>query len=209
MVAKDTSSLFDADKKLTFLLLCLVSIALLFIKKSFIEYETAAFEFLQDRPEGFILQVISALQFISIPLIYLWKFTVIGFVVWIGCFMFGYRVTYSQCWGVAIVSEFIFIVPELLKIGWFLFIETDPNYYEIRAFYPLALINFFDYYLIDPRYGYPLRALNLFEFGYLMLLVRGIHFFARKEKKIVWYIVLSSYVLLFIMWLGFYLAVYK
>jgi len=209
MTIKESSSLFDADKKLTFLLLCLTSIVLLFVKKGFIESETAAFEFLQDRPEGTILRIIGALQFISIPLIYLWKFTVIAFVIWIGCFMFGYRVTYSQCWGVTIVSEFIFIIPELLKIGWFLFIQTDPNYYEIRAFYPLSLINLADYYAIDPRYAYPLRALNIFEIGYWILLVQGIHFFARKEKKIVWFIVLSSYVLIFLMWLAFYMAVYK
>ena len=51
------SSVFDADKKLTLVILCLLSLLLLFIKKSFIEYETAAFEFLQDRPEGMILQI--------------------------------------------------------------------------------------------------------------------------------------------------------
>ncbi|NJN42408.1 MAG: hypothetical protein HC811_09495 [Flammeovirgaceae bacterium] len=184
MTTKESSSLFDADKKLTFLLLCLTSIVLLFIKKGFIEYETAAFEFLQDRPEGTILRIISALQFVSIPLIYLWKFTVIAFVIWIGCFMFGYRVTYSQCWGVTIVSEFIFVVPELLKIGWFLFIQTDPNYYEIRAFYPLSFINLVDYYAIDPRYAYPLRALNIFEIGYWVLLVQGIHFLPGKKRKL-------------------------
>jgi len=77
----ESTSLFSTDKKFTFVILCLLSILLLYIKKSFIEYETAAFEFLQDRPEGTVLRVISALQFFSIPLIYLWKFTVIGFVL--------------------------------------------------------------------------------------------------------------------------------
>ncbi len=206
---EETKSLFAANKRLTFILLCLITFLLLYVKKTFIENETAAFEFLQDRPEGGILQLISALQFLTIPLIYLWKFTVIAFVIWVGCFMFGYRVTYSQCWGITVVSEFIFIVPELLKIGWFMFIETDPNLLDIRAFYPFSLMNFADYSEVDPQYVYPLKALNLFEIFYWVLLVTGVHFFSRKERKQAWIIVLCSYVIIFLMWILFYIVVYK
>ena len=206
---EETKSLFAANKRLTFILLCLITFLLLYVKKTFIENETAAFEFLQDRPEGGILQLISALQFLTIPLIYLWKFTVIAFVIWVGCFMFGYRVTYSQCWGITVVSEFIFIVPELLKIGWFMFIETDPNLLDIRAFYPFSLMNFADYSEVGPQYVYPLKALNLFEIFYWVLLVTGVHFFSRKERKQAWIIVLCSYVIIFLMWVLFYIVVYK
>jgi hypothetical protein len=182
---------------------------LLYIKISFIENETAAFEFLMDRPEGGFLRIIQGLQYFSIPLVYFWKFTVIAFVIWVGCFMFGYRVTYSQCWGVVIAAEFLFLIPEVIKIFWFMAIETDPTIHDIRAFYPLSLMHFFDYLEMDKRYAYPLRALNLFEIVYWMLLVNGIHFYARKEKKIVWRIVIFSYILLFFLWLGFYMIVYK
>jgi len=203
------SSLYEADKKLTFLLLCICALLLLFVKISFIENETAAFEFLADRPEGSVLQVISALKMLSVPLIYLWKFTVIGFVLWVGCFMFGYRVSYGQCWGVAIISEFVFLIPELIKIAWFTTIETDPTYLDIRGFYPLALISFFDEAELPARYAYPLRALNLFEVAYWALLVNGVHFFARKHKQTAAYIVVCSYVFIFFLWLAFYITVYK
>lgn len=205
----ETKSIFATDKKLLFILLCVVTLFLLYIKKSFIENETAAFEFLQDRPEGMVLQVISAFQFISIPLVYLWKFTVIAFVIWVGCFMYGYRVTYTQCWGVVIGAEFIFIIPEILKILYFFTIQTDPSYSDIGAFYPFSLMHFFDYYSIDKKWAYPLRALNLFEIVYWFALVSGIHHYARKERRHVWYIVLSSYILLFFLWLIFYVIVYK
>jgi hypothetical protein len=208
-LSSDQSSLYGADKKLTFLLLCLATYALLYVKIAFIENETAAFQFLEDRPEGSLFQLLNALRVISVPVIYLWKFTVIGFVIWVGSFMFGYRVTFSQCWSIAIVSEFIFLLPELVKIFWFIFIETDPTYDEVRKFYPLSLISFFDYYQIDKRYAYPLRALNLFEIVYWFALVSGIHFFARKEKKMAWFIVLGSYGILFFLWLGFYMIVYN
>lgn len=205
----ETKSLFAADKKLLFVLLCLCTLALLFVKISFIENETAAFEFLQDRPEGTVLRVINGLKYFSIPFVYLWKFTVIAFVIWVGCFMFGYRVTYLQCWGVVIGAEYIFLVPEVLKIAWFMAVETDPDYHEIRSFYPLSLMHFFDYYALDKRWAYPLRALNVFEVIYWFALVAGIHHYARKEKRYVWLIVACSYVLLFFLWLGFYAIVYK
>jgi hypothetical protein len=205
----EAKSLFAADKKLTFTLLLLASVTLLYVKIFFIENETAAFEFLQDRPEGAILRALNALKFVAIPVIYLWKFTVIAFVIWVGCFMYGYRVTYSQCWGVVIVAEYIFLIPELVKIFWFMVVINDPSYYEIRAYYPLSLIQFVTYSEIDTRWAYPLRALNVWEIGYWFLLVEGIHHFARKQKKIVWLIVACSYILLFFFWLGFYAIVYK
>jgi hypothetical protein len=207
--SNETKSIFATDKRLLFVLLCVSTLFLLYIKKSFIEYETAAFEFLQDRPEGMVLQVVSMLQFVSIPVVYLWKFTVISFVIWIGCFMYGYRVSYAQCWGVVIGAEFIFLIPELLKIIYFFTIEPDPSYSDIGAFYPFSLMHFFDYYSIDKKWAYPLRALNLFEIVYWFTLVSGIHHYAKKDKKIVWFIVASSYILLFFLWLWFYIIVYK
>ncbi len=206
---KEQSSLFTTDKKLTFITLCLFSILLLYVKKSFIENETAAFEFLQDRPEGAILQMISALQFFSIPFIYLWKFTVIGFVLWVGCFMFGFRITFSQCWGVVMAAEFIFLIPEVLKIGWFMFFQTDPTLPEIRAFYPFSMMNFFDYTDIEKKYSYPLRAISIFEIFYILVMVNGVHFYAKREKSAAWWIVSTSYILIFILWLVFYVIVYK
>ncbi|HEX6225030.1 MAG TPA: hypothetical protein VFZ52_11500 [Chryseolinea sp.] len=205
----ETKSFFAADKRLLFILLCLVTLLLLYVKISLIENETAAFEFLQDRPEGMILKAISTVKFLSIPLVYLWKFTVIAFVIWIGCFMFGYRVTYSQCWGVVIGAEFVFLIPEVLKILWFMMVETDPTYNDISGFYPLSLIHFVDMESLDKRWAYPLRALNIFEIVYWFLLVEGIHHYARKDKKYVWIIVACSYVLIFFLWLLFYSIVYK
>ena len=205
----ETKSFFAADKRLLFILLCLVTLLLLYIKISLIENETAAFEFLQDRPEGMILKAISTVKFLSIPLVYAWKFTVIAFVIWIGCFMFGYRVTYSQCWGVVIAAEFIFLIPEILKILWFMLVNTDPTYNDISGFYPLSLIHFVDFESLDKRWAYPLRALNVFEIVYWFLLVGGIHHHARKDKKYVWIIVACSYVLIFFLWLLFYSIVYK
>ena len=101
-----------------------------------------------------------------------------------------------------------FLIPEVLKILWFMFVETDPAYTDIGRFYPLSLIQFADYDTMDRRWAYPLRALNAFEIVYWVLLVEGINHWARKDKRYVWIIVLCSYVVIFFCWLGFYAAVY-
>ncbi len=204
----EARNIYEHSKRQLFLLICLATLAVLFVKKSMIENETAAFEFLADQPEGSVLYLRSALQYLSIPLIYAWKFTALGFVIWVGCFLFGYRVTYSECWKIVMVGEFIFLAPELIKIGWFFFVERDPNFYEIRAFYPLSVMNFLDYHTLPPQYSYPSKALCVWEPIYWYLLVIGITHYTRKGNRPAWIIVLGFYVPIFLLWLLFYTIVY-
>lgn len=201
-------SIYGHSRRQLFLLLCLITLALLFVKKSMIENETAAFEFLADQPQGSVLYLRSALQYLSIPLIYAWKFTALGFTIWVGCFMFGYRVTFAECWKIVIVAEFIFIIPELIKIGWFFVVVKDPNFFQIRAFYPLSLMSLVDFQTLPPQYAYPFKALNLFEPLYWYLLVMGITHYTRKTARPAWIIVLGFYVPVFLLWLLFYMIVY-
>ncbi|MCS6973480.1 MAG: hypothetical protein N2044_05375 [Cyclobacteriaceae bacterium] len=205
----ETNALFTADKRLLFLLLCLCSFVLLFARQSFIESQTAAFEFLQDRPEGFVLRLVQGLQWLGVPIIYLWKLTVIAFLLWVGCFTFGYRVTYSQCWSVALGAEFVFLIPDLIKVLWFFFFVPDPGYAEIGSFYPLSLLSFFDYHEIDRKWAYPLRALNAFEIFYWFILTKGLRLYTRQSLSATWRVTAFFYVSIFLAWLAFYVVVYK
>ncbi len=197
------------DKRLFFILVCLITILLLIIKKNFIESEIAAFEILEQRREMGIYHMVNALQYFSVPLVYLYKFTVTAFILWIGCFLFGYKVYYADLWKLVMLGECIFFLAEIFKIGWFLFIETDPEIWDIRAFYPFSLINLMNYRDIPEAWIYPLKALNLFEVGYWIFLMYGVQFLSGKKMNISVYIVLSSYVFWFLIWLGFFVMVYK
>jgi hypothetical protein len=199
----------DIDKRVFFIFLCLITFLLLYIKKSFIESQIAAFEILEQRGEMGFYHLINALQYFSIPIVYLYKFTVIGFILWIGCFVFGYKVFYSQLWQLAMFAEFVFFGAEILKIGWFVFIETDPEIWDVRAFYPLSLINLFNFRQVPDAWHYPLKALNFFEVFYWLILVYGVQYLSRKRFDISFYIVLTSYVLWFLLWLIFFVLIYK
>ncbi|MCG8379758.1 MAG: sulfate ABC transporter permease, partial [Proteobacteria bacterium] len=149
------------------------------------------------------------LQYLTIPFFLAWKYTLSAFLLWIGCFMFGYRIHYSDLWRWVMFSELVFLIPEFLKFLWFLMTSGDPNYHDLVAFYPLSLMNLVDYELVDKKFHYPLKALNVFEIVYWFVLVIGIFYLSRKKWIISVYIVGSSYVLFFILWLGYYTVVYK
>ena len=107
------------------------------------------------------------------------------------------------------IAETVFIIPEFIKIGYFFFFETDPNLFDIRAYYPLSLMSFANYELLDPKWHYPLKALNLFEVIYWMVLIYGVHLAAKKRADIAALIVFLSYILFFFIWIWFYVNVYK
>ncbi len=208
-IEQESYAFYDLNRWAYFLLLCLATFFLLLLKKTFVENETMAFEILEERGQMGLFHLISTLQYASIPVVYVYKFTIISFILWIGCFLFGYRVTYGDTWHVAAISESIFLIAELMKVLWFVFFEIDATIFDIRAFYPLSLMNLFDRHTIDPRWVYPLKALNVFEVIYWALLVIGIDYKARKKRSVAKWIVLTSYVLFFFIWLGYYLVIYK
>ena len=90
-----------------------------------------------------------------------------------------------------------------------MFFDTEVTVFDIRAFYPLSLVNLFDRHTLDPRWIYPLKSLNLFEVIYWFALVYGINLAANKKRSTAVLIVFTSYVFFFFVWLGYYLLIYE
>jgi len=192
---------------LFFGVICVLYILLLFIQQTFIIAQIPAFQFAQGT-EMLILRLIAGLKILGVPVMYGLKFTIIAFILWTGCFMWGYKVSYSKCWQISMIAELVFFVPTLLKTLWFILIQPETNYFEFQAFYPLSLMSFFDYEAVQDKYIYVNQSLNLFEIAYWIILTYGIDFAARKKKSIANAIVFTTYVPLFLFWLWFYAAVY-
>ena len=183
-------------------------IALLFVKRIFIIDTIAAFEVLNERGEIWVFDIFYGLQYLTVPVFLAWKWIWTTLALWIGCFMFGYRLHFNQLWKMVMLTEIFFFLPEILKVVWFTLFESDPNYHDYMAFYPFSLINLVDYTEIAPKWHYPLKALNLFELLYWPILVLGIYFLSGKKLKTSMYIVASTYILFFLIWILFYAGVY-
>lgn len=191
-----------------FIILCLVYIGLLFVKRIYIIDTIAAFEVLNERGDIWVFDILYGIQYLSVPIFLLWKFTWTTLTLWIGCFMFGYRLHFNQLWKMVMLAEMVFFLPEIAKILYYTIFYSDPNYQDYVAFYPFSIINLVDYQEIATRYHYPLKALNIFEVLYWPVLIIGIYFIGGKKLKNSAYIVLSTYVLFFFIWLIFYSTVY-
>lgn len=198
----------DFNVPLMFVIICVVYGALLFVKRIFIIDSIAAFEVLNERGDLWVFDIIYSIQYLSIPIFLGWKLTWTTLTLWIGCFMFGYRLHFNQLWKLVLLSEIFFFLPEIIKIIWFTVFGSDPSYNDYMAFYPLSLINLVDYTALSARWLYPLKALNVFEILYWPVLIFGIYFMSGKKLKTSAYIVLSTYSLFFLVWLGFYVLVY-
>lgn len=200
---------FHFNSIIFFLLLCTITVALLMMKKNFVIDGLAAFEILNDRGESGVINIIFSLQYLSVPVFYLWKFTITTVFIWISSFFFGYRLLFTQLWKLVMLMELIFLFPEVLKIIWFIGDTTGVDYWEIKAFYPFSILSMFDFENIAERWHYPLKALNIFEVIYWFMLLFGIHSLANKKLKIAQWIVVSGYIIPFLVWLVFFAIVYK
>jgi hypothetical protein len=192
-----------------FVMISMLYLILMLLKRMFIIADVAAFEILQERGDMWLFDLFFGFQYLSIPIWLAWKFSLTAFVLWVGCFMFGYKITYHQLWRWVMFSELIFLLPELIKLLWFLMIPQDPSYQDIVAFYPLSILSLFNYQEVHESMHYPLKALNVFELIYWLMLMTGVFFLSGKKWNSSVYIVLSSYVLFLFFWLIFYLLVYK
>ncbi|XOV91982.1 MAG: hypothetical protein ACFHWX_17455 [Bacteroidota bacterium] len=200
---------FSIDGKLLFISLCVIYIVLYLLKRMLIIDHIAAFEILQERGEMWVFDLFFGLTYLSVPIFLAWKFAFTSFIVWVGCFMFGYRVSFTQVWKLVMICELVFVIGEVVKIVWITAIPHDLNYQDYQAFYPLSLINFFNYELIDTKWHYPLKALNIFEIIYWFLLILGVYWVSGKKLLIATYVVASSYIFMFLVWLVYYILAYR
>ena len=195
-------NILSANKTYFFIALCLVTFLLAFIEKQYVFDEIAAIQFMEG-PQKVVFQIFKGLELIAVPLSLALQFTVVGFVLWVGCFLWGYRVNYYQCWKIAMIASTVFFIPKILTILWFTLVEGDATYWDVEAFYPLSLMNLFDHEFIADNYHIAYKSLNVFQVIYWFVLITGIDLAARKRKSIAQAIVFTSYVPLFLFYLWF------
>lgn len=122
------------------------------------------------------------LIFVMEPLGYLLKFSLVTCALLAGCIAADdIEVSFSKIFKVAIISEFIFIIPAFVKVIWFGFFHTHYNFQDVQQFYPLSVASFLN--LNDvPSWSVPvLLSINLFEVVYCFLLAAGMSLMTGKS----------------------------
>lgn len=199
----------DFDKRLFFLILVILFLSIRFVTNDLILQSIPGYEKLEADGSFSIFHIFNTLNYIWTPFALLWKFTLSSFIIWTGAFAFGYKTSYLKLWQFLLVAELIFVFPELIKLIYFIQPSDSVSYLDVKNFYPLSLLSLVNQESISPKYIYPLQAINIFEVIYVTLLVLGFHTISRRSIKESFIVILFSYVLFFLLWLLFYIVVYK
>ncbi|MBO0949530.1 hypothetical protein J2I46_13120 [Fibrella sp. HMF5405] len=116
----------------------------------------------------------SWISYLILPIFSLLKFTIITSCISLGFYFAFDKWHFKPFFKVAILAEFVLLVPGLIKLLWFLFIQTDYTLNDLQLFYPLSLLNLFEPGTVEPYLLYPLQVLNLFEVAYWFALAYGV-----------------------------------
>jgi hypothetical protein len=113
------------------------------------------------------------------------------------------KILFSELFRMVILAEFVFLLQALIKLLWFIFIQTDYTIKDLQYFYPLSAINLFEYNQIEPYWLYPLKLINVFELTYWVILAYGLSKIIKQDISESMKIILSSYVPALLVWTVF------
>ena len=142
------------------------------------------------------------LGYVILPVITLLKLSLVGSCLSIGVFFATNKFSFKSAFGVALVAEFVFLIPTILKILWFAFIQTNYTLKDLQFFYPLSVLNFFDASIIESWLVYPFQLLNVFEVVYWLVLAKGVQKIIQKDFTPSFEIVLASYGAGLVLWVA-------
>ena len=135
-------------------------------------YNTFAEQLTAEKIDGLIEQTRkwSWLGYVFIPIIYLLKFSLISLVLLTGLFFIDKKVRFPTLFKAVMLAEIPFLLVPLIKLFWFLFIQTQYNFNDLQYFYPLSALQLFEIKTLATWQIYPLQLLNVFEMVYWVLL---------------------------------------
>lgn len=138
------------------------------------------------------------------PVLITLKITLAATCLSIGIFFVTNRFNFKDLFGAALVAEFVFLVPSILKIIWFAFFKTDYDLLDLQLFYPLSALSLFDEAAVQQNQSwlvYPLQTLNLFEVAYWLLLAKGVSEVIKRDFTKSFELVMASYGTGLVLWI--------
>jgi len=159
-----------------------------------------------DLPETVVMEAIDSFKYwnkfsvIFTFLLFSLKGLTVSLILYVGLFFEDLHKGFhlKAFFLIAIYAECILVIAGLVKIIVVSF--GDFSYDTLIRYYPLSLLNLFDYAKINGLFLYPLQLVNAFELAYVFLLV----YFLKEEIEISFLksfkIVMSSYGAAMVCW---------
>ena len=112
--------------------------------------------------------------YILIPFWILLKNTIVAVCLIIGLHLNDLKLRFEKIFTVVLTADFVFLLPQLIKLWWFLVFKTDFTLLEFNQFYPLSALNLFKIENLSALLIYPFQTFSVFEILYWLLLAGGI-----------------------------------
>lgn len=116
----------------------------------------------------------SWIVYVFIPVWLLIKNFIVSICLQTGLLIKSIKLSFFTTMKIALTAEIVFLLPQLLKLCWFLFIKTEFTLNDIQHFYPLSALNLFKFENLSSLLIYPFQTFNVFEILYWILLAGGI-----------------------------------
>lgn len=169
------------DKRLLFCGLCLTMIGYIVVTKYLLIDESLYFNsFAEQLSYERIEQLIENekkwawLGYVLIPVWFLIKITLVASCLWLVVFFAELKLSFGKLAGIVVVAETVSLVPPLIKLGWFLFVQTDYTLTDLQWFSPLSALSLFDRDHVQTYLAYPLQLLSVWELTYWIVLAHGL-----------------------------------
>lgn len=116
----------------------------------------------------------SWIGFAFLPLYLLLKIFVVSLTLQTGLLLCNAKLRFGTTFKITLIAEFVFLIPQLIKILWFLFAEKDYTLIDVQQFSPLSALNIFNAKNLSQFLIYPFQTFNVFEIFYWIILAGGI-----------------------------------
>lgn len=141
-------------------------------------------------------------SYILIPILLLFKLTILSLVLYIGIKLFDFETIFKKCFKIVLLAEFIPLLISITKTLFFYIYPTN-NIETLQNFSPLGILNIFKNGSISSFLIYPLQQINLFEVAYWLLLAYGIKTHEKVSFKKSLHITICSYGVVLFTWCVF------
>lgn len=77
------------------------------------------------------------------PILYFFKFLLVSSILLVGDFVYDYKIGSQKLFQVVMIAETIFLLPDLVKLIWFLFFEQAETIKHVGSFEFLSIYSLF------------------------------------------------------------------
>ncbi|MBC6111772.1 hypothetical protein H7U22_15215 [Pedobacter sp. CCM 8938] len=139
--------------------------------------------------------------YLVIPVWITLKNLIITLCLQIGLLLNNSKLKFSHTFRIALTAEFVFLLPQLIKLIWFLLVKTNYTLTDVQQFYPLSALNLFNIENLSALSIYPFQTFNLFEIMYWIILAGGIKQALNTDINKGIKVVFSGYIPALALWL--------